>query len=227
MEELCELGDYQLWVNKDSTDRKVLYPVLVGDGYTRYIDPQADDVWMDAGAHVGAFSIRHAHQVSKIYAYEPNERNFELLQMNLKCYPQPNVDIVKAALVGNDDTSRQFWHSTGKDRTCSSVIQLQRRESYYQVDCLNVVEEIRRHNINCVKMDIEGAELECLMSLPVTVMRSLRELIFEYHFTTLRDVGVGDKYFQLIDHLAQGFIELDYLEDIGKQWNCTVYARNY
>jgi len=224
---LHTFGDYDLLINANSTDVDIVRPIMTGSEYDRYIHITPEDVWMDAGGHVGSFPIRYGDNVSKIYCYEPCPINFELIEKNLKRYPRPNVELVQKALVGTDDETVVLSMSTGKDRSSGSILPYQRRKELYTVAAANIVDELEdKDDITKIKMDIEGAEYECLMAIPIDFLRTIDEIVLEYHFSMLHEVGTGEKFYQLMDHLSMGFSVLEYPSDIKKNWHCVVYGNN-
>jgi len=64
------------------------------DAYTHWYLPGAGDVVWDAGAHAGASSYFLAQLVGpsgKVYAFEPDDDNFEYLLRNIEMHHLTNV----------------------------------------------------------------------------------------------------------------------------------------
>jgi len=225
---LFQFKEYALNVNENSTDVAIIKPILQGNEYDKHLTISSNDVWLDIGAHVGAFSLRYAERVDYIYAYEPCPLNYALLLKNLARYDiiSKRIQEYEIAIIGNDDIMRVLSMSTGKDRTSGSLLDYKRRTETYEVVCVNLVDEMSATGATSIKMDIEGSEYECIVSLPINVMKNLRELIFEFHFNMPGEVGTGEKYFELIAHLKQGFKTVTFPKDIKKYWNCIVHASN-
>lgn len=220
-----QIGDYVLAVNEGSTDVSIIRPVLCGNEYHKHIHPLEDDIWIDGGAHVGAFAVRYGPFAKHIYCYEPCPQNFSMLQYNVNAYGCGNITLIDSALVSDDDTVAVLSMSTGKDRTSGSILRYHRRTERYTVNAVNIVSEIQRTKANKLKLDVEGAEFDLLMAIPVDVLKSLDEIVFEYHFSMIGDLGTGLYYFQLIDYLKSVFDEVVYLGDVKRYWNTVVYAR--
>ena len=223
---LVTIGDYDIAINEQSTDEQIIRPVLTGSEYTKFVKPAKSDIWLDAGAHVGAFALRFAPLVAHIYSYEPEPTNFTLLEFNTRKYNLRNVSLHNSALIGDDAKEVILSMSNGKDHSSGSILPYVRRKEYFPVPAANILQVIETYSINCVKMDIEGAEYECVKALPMRTMKKLKCLVMEYHFSMLGDVGTGEFYFELIKHLKRGFRNVQYKTDVGKNWNCIVYASN-
>lgn len=224
--EYVDLCDYTIVVNRDSTDLGIVRSVLCGNDYHKYIHPEPDDVWLDAGAHVGAFSLRYADEVASILAYEPSVQNVQLLTLNLERYHRHNVIVRNLALVGDDSVSRVFSVSNGKDRSSGSILPYKRRRETYPVRCENITDVIDQYGVNKVKMDIEGAEFECIMSMSLTTLSLLDELVVEYHFSMLGEIGDGENFHNMVAHLRSAFRTVVAVDDVKKRWNTIVYGSN-
>ncbi|MCS7121544.1 MAG: FkbM family methyltransferase [Archaeoglobaceae archaeon] len=55
-------------------------------------------VVVDAGAHVGLFTIYASRKAKKVIAIEPNPKNYSLLELNIKRNNLKNVKAIKKAL---------------------------------------------------------------------------------------------------------------------------------
>ena len=70
-----------LWVRKDTLDE---YIVNEQQQYLKLFNLNEDDRFLDIGANIGATAFFVADKVSKVFCYEPDVDNFELLQKNTK-----------------------------------------------------------------------------------------------------------------------------------------------
>src|ERR1043165_4634474 len=64
------------------------------------------DVCLDIGAHIGYFTIIMAKLCSKVYAFEPDWANFDVLKQNIK--GMQNVTVFPLA-VAEDDKDRLLY----------------------------------------------------------------------------------------------------------------------
>ena len=67
-------------------------------------------------------------------------------------------------------------------------------------------------DIDCVKMDIEGAEVEILEKKKE--WKGIRKLVFEYSFTLERDMA---KFFRIVETLKQSFEVVKYPKSYHNQ----------
>lgn len=148
-----------------SSDASVLKQVLFERHYDlpRSLDPK---VIVDAGANIGLSAVFFANKYpgATVYALEPEESNFRLLQRNASGYPQ----IIPLNLA--------LW----RDNTRMSVIDFGGHDSFQTVegdndDCPGnhnvrattvdgLMTEVGVRSIDILKIDIEGAEKEVFES---------------------------------------------------------------
>jgi FkbM family methyltransferase len=136
----------------------------VMDVYTRQYNPKAGDVVWDVGAHAGAttfFLSQLVGPAGRVYAFEPDEKNFFYLLKNIDRHQLANVVAVKKALSGNTGSAMfsmdgtmsagitEFMIYAGDASTRSKV------ETITMEDACEEFGSIPRY----VKMDIEGAEV--------------------------------------------------------------------
>ena len=144
-------------------------------------DLDQEDVWLDAGSHIGTFSVRMLTQfprIKKMYAYEPFHNNVEFANVNLEMNGvRDRCEVVEKALVSNGDSMVEFFlsHDSGKH----SVHPVHGRPSIL-VPAENINDVIRDKGITCIKMDIEGMEYEMIKS--ITEWKNIKLIIVEYHF---------------------------------------------
>ncbi len=184
--------------------------------YLKRFKLQETDNFLDVGANIGATAFFLQGFVNNIYCFEPDVDNFKLLYKNTRKFD--NVYWFRKALVSNDDLTREFFINTKTNKGTHSFL-VKRGRDKVSVECRNINKIIKKYKINIIKMDVEGAEYELLTSMK---FKDIDELIFEYHFTILKN----KKYFELIKLLKKKFIYVDYKRDPKKCWTTLVYCSN-
>lgn len=153
-------------------------------------------VGIDIGAHIGVFSVFAARQNPglKIYAYEPAEDNFKLLQENIALNKlEGRIVPVQAAVVGRD-TGRRKLYLTGKEHGLYTIDedQLEAIKNYnmrgevgsVEVEALPLAGIFDANNIercDFIKMDCEGSEYEILFNTPADLLKRVGAMSIEYH----------------------------------------------
>lgn len=148
-------------------------------GYFHKYKPQEGDIVIDAGAYEGAFAILVAKMVGKrgkVIAFEPEEKAFERLKQNIKLNNLINLIPIKKGL-WNSDSSVKFK----SDGEASSIF----REGEDKIEVVSLDNELKRlgiKEINYIKMDVEGAEIEAIKGCKNTLKKNDVNLaIASYH----------------------------------------------
>lgn len=159
-------------------------PKYAEDGNPLSLDDlNQEDVWLDAGGHIGIFATRLLTQfprIKKVYSYEPFHNNVEFAQQNvLMNGVQDRCEILERAIVSGDEEQVEFFLS--RDSGKHSVHPVKGRETTV-VPAENINKIIKEKGITCIKMDIEGMEYDIIRSLTQESLDQIRLFIVEYHF---------------------------------------------
>jgi len=141
-----------------------------------------DPVFIDVGAHLGAYTLAFSKISKLVVAVEPNPINYLLLRKNLVLNKIKNCIPVRCALSNYDGTAYLYLskfsdlHSLHKDRldVALDIIPIQTRT----LDKL-ALRELKLNKIDLVKIDAEGAEVEILEGMKETIERYKPILIVE------------------------------------------------
>jgi len=138
-------------------------------------------VFVDVGAHVGRYTIPLAKAVGDgglVIAVEPHPENYEILVRNIELNGLKNVVAVNKAAYSRVcklklyTALRHGQHSVVKDHGLGYVI----------VDAEPVDDILNRlgvEKVSCVKIDVEGAELEVLKGMRRTLEKHRPRVIVE------------------------------------------------
>jgi FkbM family methyltransferase len=154
------------------------FPGVVEDAavdlYTSLHRPAPGDVVWDGGAHAGAttyFLAKMVGSTGKVYAFEPDEHNFQFLLRNIEMHKLENVIPLQIALAGA--TGKQMFSMSGSlgsgllgRSQCSDAAAAR------EVETVSFSEACERFGApSFVKLDIEGAEVEVIASALETLRR--------------------------------------------------------
>jgi len=190
--------------------------VLYGEKGRPFITPMREcnsiplrhsDMVVDIGAYVGTYAIRCARfPVKKVVAYEPTPHTFEVLSLT----QLPNMELVNAAVVGDDRETVDLFISKGIGVT-NSIVKARGKGRRVRVPAVRYEDAVRGASI--VKIDVEGAEY-----LYNIVQPQLRAVIIDFHPIVGRDwVGMA----KLIMHrLVQAGFETVIEPDFTNGWTC-------
>lgn len=183
--------------------------------YRKRIILTKDDIWLDAGGNIGAFSNEFNEEVKQIISFEPDKENFELMVRNTK--DLKNVINNNLALVGNNDKERSFFLNVKRNKGTHSFL-VKRGRDKVTVNCVNINEVIKKYNINKIKMDVEGAEYELIKVINFT---NITEIVLEFHFSMLKDKD-HSKFDEIIEILESNFNKVIRKEKIGGDWTTLI-----
>lgn len=142
-----------------------------------------DDVWLDAGGHIGIFATRLLTQfpnIKKVYSYEPFHNNVEFAEKNIVMNNvQDRCEIIEKAIVADDSTEVEFFLSQDSGKHSLHPI---RGRQVTKVPAENINTIIKEKGITCIKMDIEGMEYDMIKALNQESLDQIKLFIVEYHF---------------------------------------------
>lgn len=142
------------------------------------------DVVVDAGAHIGAFTVMAARAAVRgsVHALEPSEDNCRLLRANVQENALRNVTIHRVALGPGAGTGvlmhgADSWaHAlapnggAGGDR---ELVPTETLEGFLAAQGLD--------RVDYLKMNVESAEYAVLLGAPEHALRRIRCMLVEYH----------------------------------------------
>ncbi len=139
-------------------------------------------VVVDIGAHIGGFAVRAAIRGARVFAYEAEQGNHELLKANLRRNHCQTAVSVHCAVASGDGKVTLNVDPTGS--TLHSLYALTSPAQQRSVQSIGLHGLLRRHRLGTVdvlKIDAEGAEYEILLNARADDMRRIRTIILEYH----------------------------------------------
>lgn len=164
----------------------ILSEVLVDGIY----DKLSGDLFVDCGAQVGIVSMYVAKAFKKVIAFEPSPEAFEKLVNHVKLDGADNIDLHRLAVSGKSGKVR-FGINPG-NQTMSKITQ----EGEIEVEATTIPAIISLYGrINCLKLDIEGAEDEVIRSEGFkNSVGMIDNIIIEFHFNATGLVPILNSY---------------------------------
>lgn len=146
-------------------------------------------VVMDLGANIGMVSVycaRRAGPAGRVYAYEPDPRNFEVLVRNLELNGATTVEAVRKG-VWSGPGELSFYSGGNYTSSFCRTPYIERDAAHYQVERIPVValdaeaERLRLTRLDLIKMDIEGGEVQALDGAAGLIQRFHPDLLIDCH----------------------------------------------
>jgi len=135
--------------------------------YDSIVEPKLGDVVFDIGAYVGDTALWFSKAVGshgKVYAFEPEPRNFEKLKANLERNKVTNVIPLQLALSENEGEMRVATGGSSSTMTQAGTGTLVKVTT---IDKFAEANKLPR--VDFIKMDVEGHELKVLEGAHETI----------------------------------------------------------
>jgi FkbM family methyltransferase len=151
-----------------------LHEIFLENIYKQQLPPRPFII--DCGANIGLSVIymKHLYPDASILAFEPDEKNFELLKKNIDAFGYEQVEARREA-VWIENTVLQF----ASEGTMSSRIDTTSSGNTIPVKAIRLRDFLNRP-VDFLKIDIEGAEYEVLNDI-AGQLHFVRHLFLEYH----------------------------------------------
>lgn len=193
-------ADLRIWVRPaDVVDRDIYlygsHEHVTATVFSHLARPGA--VVVDAGAHVGAFTLLAAKRVGpagRVLAFEPNPQQRERLERNVATNGFDQVEIRAEAL--SDHAGRALLHLSA-DHTRSGNASLNAGEGAAGAVAVDLVrlddlaERLAVPRVDLIKLDVEGAEADIVVGATSTIESFRPAVVFEVNDLGLRGDGTN------------------------------------
>lgn len=191
--------------SKLPVDLLVIYRILSQKIYNPIgFEIGRDDIIVDVGAHIGAFTIYAATlaQNGRVYSFEPHPENFALLKENVRLNNlSSRVKVFELAILSKGQDKVRMYLDEETTTRHSIVAE---GPKYIEVRTTSLEDVFFAEGISrCdfLKMDCEGAEYEILFNTSEEFIRKVSKIALECH-----SKSNGDSIKELADRLkSHGF----------------------
>lgn len=165
--------------SKISGTSNSLFDILVPNQYfSDMISFDDNEAFVDCGAYTGDTILKFTDKVngkySRIYAFEPDDANYDMLRKTIDENHMHDVHLIKKGCWSKKG-KLSFVSKGGMSSISSEVI-----DDFIDVDTIDNV--VNGEKVSYIKMDIEGAELETLIGAKNTIVKDRPKLaICVYH----------------------------------------------
>jgi len=165
-----------------------------------------NEKWLDLGGYVGHFSL---YVKSKggipVAIVEPFGKNIDLIKKNMDVNNINEIKIIKKAISDKFGKALFYINPDGNFQRNTLKNHYKRKKMIMEEIDIIDIESLINDNI-CVKMDIEGSELDIIDNKP-HIFKNIKKLVLEYHLdkdTKLENyykrIEVLKKYFNTVYH---------------------------
>ena len=192
--------DLHFDLRPNTSDAQAVKEVVEKHGYTRrFFQIEQGEHWLDLGANIGAFSCFAAQKGAKVTAYEAEAKNAALADHNIRLNDF-EVEVHQQAVVADgiaQKTVNLYLSNTDYGQWRNSLYKTKNRNAV-AVEAVRISDLLP--NVDAIKMDIEGAEIDILFS--IADFQAVRKLVFEYHFDVNRSIPL---FMQIVGRLKTMF----------------------
>jgi FkbM family methyltransferase len=170
-----EINGIKFYYREGMSDLKTFEEVIGNQVYLKKgMTISNGERWMDCGGNVGAFTLLACSKGAKVKVYEPDPYNCEMIKKNLQLNGF-EAQVEQAALVHNDLKEVVLFIGNNGNVWRNSIVKKWNNKGI-KVPCLNFESEAK--NMDCCKMDIEGAEMLILEN----TNKVFKKLVYEWSF---------------------------------------------
>jgi FkbM family methyltransferase len=149
-----------------------------------------DSIVLDIGANIGYFTLIMSKLARQVHAFEPDPRNFQILQNNIEANNIKNVKLYHSAAAETAGSSTLYlseinrgMHRLYRSDWC--------KEGSVQVQTVRIDDIIDQSDF--VKIDVEGAELGVLKGMKQLLEKSKPTVIMEFDRASIMEYGAKPK----------------------------------
>lgn len=159
----------KLWidpVNDDGVERSLYYTGSYESGTLDFIKNhlKKGDCFVDVGANIGLMSIEASRSVGnegKVYSFEPHPTTVKILQFNIDLNAIKNIDVIEKG-VGSKSGEAKIYDRWDVNRGGASLLSSNTEQESYDIQIVSLDEVLEKDEVEMIKIDIEGFELEAL-----------------------------------------------------------------
>lgn len=162
------------------------------DGYLKHYDLKIGDTVIDAGGYEGTFAVYAAKAVGptgRVIVFEPDSGNCEKLKQNVALNGLENVIIINKALWSKD--KKLLFNNK---HTAGASFFFNASQFTDEVDAVSLDSELERlgiREVNFIKMDVEGSEINAIQGAKKTLeSNNINLAIASYHIVNGEETSI-------------------------------------
>ena len=188
---------------------------------TQYIknNVKEGDFVIDLGAHIGYFTLIFSELVGKngrVFAFEPNPKNFSLLKKNVLVNNFKNIELVQKAVSDKEGKIKLFLSDTNTGDNRIFDINDHMKTIYIESIKLDNFLKSELSKISFIKMDIQGAEVKALRGM-LSLLDKNKPLKIISEFWPFGIKGAGDKPEEFLNMLVNLNFKMNRINHIDKK----------
>jgi FkbM family methyltransferase len=154
----------------------LLKDMIIHDQYATKEFVKDGDVIIDAGANIGMFCVKAAHDFphATIYAFEPSARTFAVLKKNAA--PYPNIICINRGLGDTEELKSMTQIDLGAaggrlDDSPMGALQSPWEKLISETASITTIDAAAKEKVDFIKIDTEGYEAKILSGATETIKK--------------------------------------------------------
>jgi FkbM family methyltransferase len=182
-------------------------------------------VVLDIGAHIGLFSVFMARLVGssgRVFSFEPSPHTRHVLEETIRLNGCDRIIEVRAEAVSASSGTAVLYDTGDVLSNANSLVRSSRTVAEVPVRSVTIDEFVgsRASKVDCVKVDVEGAEFDVLAGAKETIERCRPAFEVEIHPSALKQAGRSlDEGWSLLER--SGFAVHHEGRGVDRQWFCS------
>ncbi len=183
------------------------------------------DTMLDIGGHIGLFAVVNAKLVGptgKVFSFEPTPFTRGVLQEVVDLNGVAGTVEVRGEAVSSKRGETVFFDTGDTISNANSLVKTARSKQEIPITLISVDEFVKERglNVNCLKIDVEGAEMDVLTGARKTflTMRPVARLGLHPQFIVQNDQSLEDIWRILTEYKMNVIFDGDPVE---RDWFCS------
>jgi len=162
------------------------------------------DYVVDVGANIGYYTLIFARIVGtegKVFAFEPEPTNFELLKKNIKINGYKNVECIQKSVSNRNEKTRLYIDDDNMGG--HTMINDTKNKNFIEIESVQLDDYFKdlERKINFIKIDVEGFEIKVIDGMR-TLLQNNNEIkmMVEFNPYLIKKFGSDNKkFFNLLE----------------------------
>jgi FkbM family methyltransferase len=207
-ETLINVQDFKMFV--DPSDKGVAQYLMIYGVFGEYETETARNLIKqgmtvaDVGANIGYFTIIFSRLVGpsgKVYAFEPDPRNYELLCKNIRLNNLSNVILIPQALSDKKGKIKLFLDKSNLGNMSLAAANISDAAGSTEVEAAVMDDYFGDKKIDFIKIDVQGAEGLALAGAQNILKNGNPKILMEFWPFGLKNLGTEPRNF--LDNLKR------------------------
>jgi len=205
-----EIDGRKMFLDEDDSLKLSLFPYAEEITEIMKRDIKKGDTVVDMGANIGYFTCLFAQLVGetgKVFAFEPEPNNFQLLKKNVEVNGYKNVTIEQKAVTNETQKIIMYLSNSPKDHRIYSYDQ---NRNSIEIDGITLDDYFRdfKNKISFIKSNIQGADCGAIQGMMSVLEKSKPNIKIIMEFSPSMLKGFGSDPGECLDLLINKGFEL-------------------